>query len=69
MGGYPRVVNPRMVRVLGVFQYCVARKLMGWLPWQRLDRKWDYTLEEVARAGSAIVVAARSKAGFGAMET
>ena len=38
------VVTPHMVRVLGGFQYQVERRLMGRIPWWRLDGKWEYTL-------------------------
>ena len=33
------VVNPRMGEVLGGFQDQVARRMMGRLSWQRLDRR------------------------------
>ena len=28
----------------------MARRLMGRLPWQRLDGQWEYTLAEATRA-------------------
>ena len=37
----------------------MMRRLTGWLPWRRLDGKWDYTLAEAAGA----------EAGFEPMET
>ena len=53
------VVNSCIVRVLGGFQYQVARRLTGRLPRRRLDVRWEYTLVEVAR----------EEAFFGPMET
>ena len=53
------VVTPHMRRVLGFFQYQVARRMTGRLLRRRLDGKWEYTLVAVARA----------KAGFEPMET
>ena len=43
------VVNPRIGWVLGGFQYQVARLLMGRLPHQRSDGRWEYTSADAAR--------------------
>ena len=53
------VVTPCTVRVLGGFQYQVARRLTGRLPRRRSDEIWEYTSSE----------AARDEAGFEPMET
>ena len=53
------LVNPHMGRVLGGLPDQLARCLIGRLPHQRLDGRWEYTLAE----------AAREEAGFETMET
>ena len=53
------LVTPRIRQVLGILQDQVVQQLTGRLPQQRLDRKWDYTSAEAARA----------EAGFEPMET
>ena len=53
------VVTHHIGRVMGGLQDQVARWLTGRLPRQRLDGRWEYTLEEVAR----------EDAGFELMET
>ena len=58
-GAETGVVTPCMERVLGGFQYYVARRLMGKIQRRRIDRKWEYTSAEVARP----------EAGFEPMET
>ena len=46
------VVTPHMVRALGGFQDQVFQRLMGWLPRQKTDRKWEYNLAATAREGA-----------------
>ena len=53
------VDTPRMGRILGGFQYQVARRLEERMPRQRLHGMWYYTLVE----------AAREEAGFEPIET
>ena len=36
----------QMVWILGGLQDQVERQLTGWLPWRRLEGKWDYTSGE-----------------------
>ena len=43
------VITPHMVRVLGGFQYQVARQLMGRMPRWRLGGRWEYTSAKAAR--------------------
>ena len=43
------VVNPRMGRVMGGFQYQGVRRLTGQLPRRKPDRKWTYTSAATAR--------------------
>ena len=47
------VVTPRMGWYLGEFQDQVARRLVGGIPWQRLDRRWKYISSEaeISEAG------------------
>ena len=40
------VVTPCMVRVLGGFQYRVARRMMGRLPQRKSDGRWEYNSAE-----------------------
>ena len=44
------VATPHMGRVLGGFQDQVARQLPVRILRRRIDRKWEYTLEDAARA-------------------
>ena len=44
------VVTPRMGWDLGRFQYHMARHLTGRLAWPSLNRRWENTLVEAARA-------------------
>ena len=37
------VVTTCMGRVIGGLQDQVERRLMGWIPQWRVDRKWEYT--------------------------
>ena len=46
------VVNPGMDRVLWGVQNQMARQLMGRLPRQQADGKWEYTLAAMERAGA-----------------
>ena len=43
------VFKPHMGRVLGGFQYQVARQLTGQLPRWRSDGRWEYSFEKAKR--------------------